>query len=105
MMHEIAKSRQTPIMTFLSLTLTIGGNLVAWIILVWTFITAPSAALFEYIPLVITSFLLLFINIIGLFVALIATWRKEPKIRLRRTAYVVSLVSFPTYLLVTIVLL
>ena len=99
MINESFEAKSRPIMTILSLALTLGVNLLTWPIL----IRAQIENLVDFWDVSILFYatvLLLFIDFVGLILALIATWRKESRPRLRRIAYAISLLSFPLYLLV-----
>ena len=103
MINKSLEMKTRPIMTIVSLTLTVGVNLLAWPILIWTSIAADPIDFLDYIPLVFAIELLLFIDLVGFIVILIATWRKESRPRLRKIAYAISLFSFPLYLLSVVV--
>lgn len=105
MVKEKSQLEKKPVMTRMSLTLAGMSNLFAWLILIWTFATVPAASLFEYIPLVIVSGILLVINTIAFMLVLVATCRKEPNTNLRKGAYAISLISFPIFYLVMMIML
>lgn len=98
-MNKSLNVKRKPIMTVVSLTLTAGINLLAWSVLIWTSIAADPTTIFDHIPLVFATYLLLLVDLVGLVTVLAATWRNESRPRLRRIAYAVSLFSFPLYLL------
>ena len=71
--------------------------MLAWAILIWTFIIYGSGGLFEYIPLLLAGYFLLFVDLIAFVIVLGATLRKESKEQLRRITYAICLLSFPLF--------
>ena len=111
--QEIEVNRR-PVMTIASIGITGFGNFLAWFALIWTIFVANPVNEFDYIEIVIAGYLLPVFCFIGLLFAIGATLRKEsdiqlrrlePEIRLRRLAYVVSLLSFPLFLLAVVLFL
>ena len=94
---------RSPLLTYLSAILLMSGNLVAFGTLVWTAVTYPSGGLFEYIPLVIASYSLPFVDFVSLLILLLATWRKELAVDFRRKLYFVIIASYPIYLLTLVI--
>lgn len=87
-------------MTIISLTLAMGGNLLAWALIIWISITNQGWPINE-IPHMVAPLLFLFVNFPGFLIALAATRRNESRFRLRQIVYVLSLVSSPLYYLAT----
>lgn len=91
-------------LTYLSAILVVSSNLLAIGTLIWTAITYPSGGLFEYIPLALVVYFLLPLgDLLSLLVALLAQWRKEPTVALRKMIYIVSIISYPIYCLILLV--
>jgi len=103
-----------PVITIISIGITGFGNFLAWFTLIWTIFVADSTNEFDYIYIVIAGYLLPVFCFIGLLFVIGGTLRKEsniqlrrlePEIRLRRLAYIVSLLSFPLFLFVVVLFL
>ena len=87
--------------TIASLVINVGSNLIVGCFYLWYFLILQNVDFFADTLIIISPILIGIASLIGLLLALIASWgRREPPTPLRLITYGLSIFSLPLYLLV-----